>query len=108
MDRHSMSPDDDDMDMIDAYLDHLHDRGCSPDTIKLRRKILTKLHRDLPFGIARSCGAELEDWLQAHRSANTLATYWVGIRSAYRFWTVDKPPWLAIDPTEHMTPRTFP
>lgn len=102
---------DDDVDMIDAYLDRLNDEHRSPDTIKLRRKILTKLHHDLPFGVARACRDELDAWLRGHASANTRATYWVAMRSAYGYWADPRDggePWLEEDPTIDMTPRTFP
>lgn len=99
---------DDDVDMIDAYLDRLNDERRSPDTIKLRRKILTKLHGDLPHGIAYACRDELEAWLRGCVSPNTLATYWVGMRSFYRWAADPRDPWLVEDPTADMTPCTFP
>lgn len=108
MREHTQSSNDDDMDMIDGYLAHLADKGRSPDTIDLRRKILTKLHRDLPRGVGRACGAELDAWIDAQQSPNTRATYWVAIRGAYKFWTDPADPWLDSNPTDTMTARTFP
>lgn len=99
---------DDAVDLITAYLVRLADQRRSPDTIKLRRKILTKLHHDLPFGITRACQSELEAWLRGCATANTLATYWVAMRTAYKFWCDPRDPWLIEDPTRDMTPRTFP
>ena len=108
MREHTQSSNDDDMDMIDGYLEHLASKGRSPDTVDLRRKILVKLNRDLPLGVARACGAELDAWIDAQRSANTRATYWVAIRSAYGYWTDPADPWLDANPTDAMSARTFP
>lgn len=105
---HAPTSNDDDVDMIDAYLDRLNDERRSPDTIKLRRKILTKLHGDLPHGIAYACRDELEAWLRGCESPNTQATYWVAMHAAYQFWADPRDPWLVEDPTVGMTPYRFP
>lgn len=107
MGAHMLSPDDDDMDMIEAYLQRLSDQRRSPGTIDLRRKILNRLHRELPFGVGRACRNELETWLRACVTQNTLATYWVAMRAAYAFWTDPRDPWLDEDPTRDMDRHTF-
>lgn len=108
MGSYAASSNDDDMELIDAYLRRLIDQRRSPDTVNLRRKILTKLHRDLPFGIARACRDELEAWLANCTNDNTIATYWVAMRSAYKFWCDPRDPWLVEDPTLDMASATFP
>lgn len=111
------SADDDDMDMIDAYLEHMRraSRSDSEATIAGRRFVLTLLNRELPHGIARTCQADLEDWLHNghdHRtgkpwSRNTKASYWSAIRSFYRWATNPKDAWINEDPTLDMTPVHF-
>lgn len=106
---------DDDMEMIDAYLEHLahpHPRSgrrrrCSHETIKLRRKILYALHRSLPLGVGYTTRIELERWLYAHKSPNTLATYWVALKSFYGWASDPHDPWITEDPTIDMTPMQF-
>lgn len=102
-----LSSHDDDVELIQAYLQRLADERRSPRTIDLRRKILTRLHRELPYGVAYACRDELEEWLRGCTSQNTLATYWVAMRAAYKFWTDPRDPWLDDDPTRDMAPQTF-
>jgi integrase/recombinase XerC len=108
MEIHAASPCDDNMDMIDAYIEHVEStsRSRSRDTPRHRRVILNALQRDLPHGIDHTCTEELIDWLNAPnsrtgatRSANTLATYLTCLRSAYAFWADPADPWINEDPT---------
>jgi len=102
------------MDMIQAYLNDLadpeepgHTKPASPDTIKLRRKILTKANRELPHGLAYANGAELDAWVERQRNPNTRATYYVALVRGYAFWCRPSDPWLASNPADAMARRTF-
>lgn len=98
---------DDDMEMIDSYLEYLAKRKCSADTIKLRRKILSVLHRSLMLGVGYTSRIELETWLHGHKSPNTLATYWVALKSFYGWASDPRDPWITEDPTVDMIPVQF-
>lgn len=95
------------MDLIDAYLDDLIESHASTETVKLRRKILTKADRELPHGLAYACAAELDEWIDRQQNPNTRATYAVALNRAYAFWNRPSDPWLASDPTETMARRGF-
>jgi integrase len=87
-----------DQDMIAAYLEHLRRAGCSADTLKLRRKLLTHLNRDLARGVGETDPQELATWL--HREEwvrGTRATYYAGLRSFYG-WACARDPWLSFNP----------
>lgn len=87
-----------DDDMAAAYLEHLRREGRSPDTIKLRRKILGQLDRALPDGLGEAADDEIAEFVYSERRAiNSRATYLTGVRSFYR-WGV-KAGWLTVDPT---------
>lgn len=105
------------MDMIGAYLEHLRrnlSHSGSDATVGRRRDILRLLDRQLPFGLAETTQAELEDWLHGSTyirngaevpwSNDTKATYWRAIHSAFKFWADPRDPWLDSDPTLDMTP----
>lgn len=104
------------MDMIDAYLEHMRrtSRSGSSDTIEGRRQVLKQLHRDLPYGLDRTCQEELENWLhegsykvrgaEVPWSQNTKAAYWKAMRSFYKWAADPRDPWISEDPTAEMTP----
>jgi len=84
--------------MIAAYLEHLRRAGRSPDTIALRRSILTRLNAHLPYGLGAAADDELAGWIyDERRGINSRATYLTGVRSFYR-WAV-KARWITVDPT---------
>jgi integrase/recombinase XerD len=87
--------------MIDAHLRHLTAASRSPKTIRGRRDVLNRLHRDLPFGVAYASTEELEAWLGSNPtwSAWTRSTYAMHIRGFYR-WADGR--YLANDPTKDM------
>lgn len=108
MEIYAASSSDGNMDMIDAYIDHLEQtsKSRSKDTPRHRRLILLKLQRDLPYGIDRTCKEELMEWLEKPnartgkpRSLNTAATYLNCLRDAYGFWADPDDPWISEDPT---------
>ena len=118
MPRSLTSPDDRDMDMIDAYLEHLRHRSFSQVSIRRRREVLTQLNAALPWGLGRTCRDELERWLHDGRtrlkdgterpwSQNTKATYFSAIKSAYKFWANPDDPWVNGNPTIGMTDIGF-
>lgn len=99
-------PESQDMELIDAYLEHLRRSGESPEqTIRDRRGILLRLDRDLPYGVGQVATEELSVWLYRDSwSQNTRATYWRCLHSFYS-WAADPPgddPWLSADPTASM------
>jgi len=88
------------MDVIDAYLEHLRRRECSAATIRDRRKLLSRLHRELPYGIGETSTEELAAWLyRPGWKRNSKATYYAGIRSFYTWATDPKDPWMDLDPS---------
>jgi integrase len=102
--------DDEDMMLIDAYLDHLRRAGRTDETIRGRREILYRLNRTLPYGVGATSRAELSRWLYRDEwSRNTKYTYYMCLKSFYGFAFAPKDPWLSgPDPTEDMEPVTAP
>ncbi len=92
------TPDPHDLAMTAAYLEHLRRAGRSPDTIALRRSILTQLDACLTFGLGAAADDELAEWIyDERRGLNSRATYLAGVRAFYR-WAV-KARWVTVDPT---------
>jgi integrase/recombinase XerC len=98
-------------DMINAYLEHIKYREGTEATVRARRDLLVRLHRELPYGLRRTCRAELVEWLHLEREKpwahNTRANYFWAIKSAYEFWADPDDPWVSHDPTEGMHPIPF-
>lgn len=93
--------------MASAYLEHLRRAGRSPDTLKLRRKILGQLDRHLPDGIGGAADDEIAGWVyDERRKVGTRATYLSAVRSFYRWAT--KAQWLTDDPTVELESITAP
>lgn len=94
-----------DMELIDEYIEHLRETGDSPDqTMRDRRAILTRLDRDLPYGVGQVSTEELRGWLYRDEwSQNTRATYWRCLHSFYKWAANPKDPWISSDPTAGMT-----
>jgi len=51
------------LDLIETYLAHLRESGCTDDTIKTYGWILGKAHQALPCGLDVACDEELRTWL---------------------------------------------
>lgn len=91
------------MELIDAYLEHMRRAGSTEMTLAKRGEILNRLNRELPYGIGQTNTEELSVWLYRDEwSTNTKATYWRAIRSFYSWAASPKDPWLNGDPTEEM------
>ena len=79
-------------DLIDLHLDHLAAGGVPGSTIESRRGLLSRLNRDLPYGIAFAATEHIEAWLAHHakqgRAQNTLALYGYHVRAFY-LWACD-------------------
>lgn len=91
------------MEMIEAYLEHLRRAGRTEATLEGRSEILHRLNRELPFGIGQTNTEELSCWLYRDEwSQNTRATYWRAIRSFYSWAANPKDAWLDGDPSEEM------
>lgn len=89
----------DDADMIAAYLESLRRLNRTTDTIALRRKVVTSLNRDLPYGVGETTTDELAAWLYRDTwEQNTRASYLASIRDFYRWATSPRDPWLSYDP----------
>ncbi len=93
------------MELIDAYLEHMRRAGATEATLEGRSEILHRLNRDLPDGIGQTDTEELSRWLYRDSwSQNTRATYWRALRSFYSWACNPKDPWLnGDDPTDDMT-----
>jgi integrase/recombinase XerC len=95
----------DEMEIIDAYIEHLRREGCTQATREGRYEILHRLNRELPYGIGQTNTEELSRWLYRDEwSTNTKATYWRAIRSFYSFAANIEDPWIDKDPTAKMPP----
>ena len=79
---HAMSDD-----LIGMHLDHLAAGGTPQSTIESRRGLLSRLNRDLPYGIAFAATEQIEAWMANHhrrgRAQNTLAQYGYHIRAFF-------------------------
>lgn len=94
-----------DMQIIDAYLEHLRRAGRSEATITGRREILKRLNTALPYGVGQTEPDELAAWLYRDEwSANTKATYYRCLKSFYAWATNPKDPWLSYDPAADLEP----
>lgn len=94
-----------DLDLINAYLEHLRRAGRTEATMTGRRKILIQLNRELAYGVGEASGAEISAWLYRDEwSANTKATYYRCLRSFYGWAANPRNPWLDFDPTEELEP----
>jgi len=93
------------MEIIEAYLRHLHDKGRTEKTIQGRREVLYRLNREMEFGIGQVREAELREWLYRDDwSQNTRATYYGALKSFYGWAADPDDPWLSADPTERLPP----
>lgn len=91
------------MEMIEAYLEHMRRAGRTEATLEGRSEILHRLNRELPYGIGQTDTEELSRWLYRDEwSQNTRATYWRAIRSFYVWAANPKDAWLDGNPTEEM------
>lgn len=93
------------MEIIDAYIEYMRQRGASQATMQGRYEILQRLNRDLPMGIGQTNTDELSQWLYRDElSQNAKATYWRAIKSFYTFAAgpPDDEPWLNANPTVKM------
>ena len=95
------------MDLIANYLEHLRRAGRSDATIRGRSEILHRLNRTLEYGVGQTSTKELAAWLYKDElSLNAKCTYYVCLRSFYRWATDRRDPWLTFDPTEDLEPLT--
>jgi integrase/recombinase XerC len=91
------------MQIIDAYIEHLRRAGATEATLEGRYEILHRLNRELPYGIGQTNTEELSRWLyRPEWSTNTKATYWRAIRGFYTFAADADDPWIDRDPTARM------
>lgn len=96
-------------DLIDAHVTYLIGGGYSARTIGEARKVLTRLDRDLPHGLATVVPADLDAWQatpvtwrrprSGTRSVQTKATYRDHIVRFYRWAANPADPWLDADPS---------
>src|ERR1700754_945325 len=97
--------DDREMEMIDAYLKHLHDdENATEDTLAGRQRILLRISRELDYGLGRTSHQQLADFLYRDEwSQNTKATYFRAIKSFYDWATAPDDPWLEFNPAARLT-----
>jgi len=95
-------------DLIDLYLTHLAERGCTEATLDTNRAILHRADVNLPFGLDRSDDDELRAYL--YRRDKPLAwssqrTYYVTLNCFYQWAKTSRI--LRSNPMEHIaTPKT--
>jgi integrase/recombinase XerC len=94
-----------DMEIIDAFIEHQRRLGRTEDTRRTRREILGRLDRDLPDGIGRTSREELSTWLYRDEwSQNTRYTYYSTIKAFYAWASDPKDPWIDLNPAEDLEP----
>lgn len=81
-------------DLIEAHLRHLQAAGLAEQTIDDRRKVLTRINRELPYGLEAAATEELERWfaegvtrMGRPWSRKTKATYHEHVAAFYRWAT---------------------
>lgn len=93
------------MELIDAYLEHLRRLNRTEATQRARHEVLYRLNRELPYGVGQTSHAELTAWLyRPEWSANTRATYYAALKSFYGWASNPKDPWIDGDPTADLEP----
>ncbi len=100
-------------DLIDAHLAHIKAGGFSQNTIDDRRKVLNRLHRELPMGLDQATVEELAGWLARDEwSTQTRATYSGHIRGFFQWACNPASPQLDWDPSGSLirprVPKTLP
>lgn len=85
--------------MIAAYLESLRTLSRSADTIKLRRKVLTRVSRDLTYGLGETNLDELKEWLYRDGwGKGTWATYLACLRDFYAWAANPRDRWVSENP----------
>lgn len=85
--------------MIDAHLTYLRAQGYSPNTIRDARRCLTRLDRDLPYGLPVALPEELAEWLARDNwSRQTRKTYRDHIARFFAWATDPADPWVDRNP----------
>jgi site-specific recombinase XerD len=89
-------------DLIEGYLAYLRKESSADNTIDDRRRTLTVLDRDLPYGLEEVNIDELETWLwRDGLSAGSRETYYSAIAGFYRW--AQAAGYFDFDPTEYIT-----
>jgi integrase/recombinase XerC len=73
-------------DLIDDYLAHLRSESSSERTIQDRRRILTCMHKDLPYGLYEACTDELKAWLWRDGLAMSSRETYYGAFNSFFAW----------------------
>jgi site-specific recombinase XerD len=88
--------------LIEGYLAYLRKQSSADNTIDDRRRILTVLDRDLPYGLEEVNIDELETWLwRDGLSAGSRETYYGAMAGFYRWARAAG--YFDFDPTEYIT-----
>lgn len=91
------------MELIDGYIEHLRRAGRSDQTMRDRLGILTRLNRELLYGVGQVSREELAQWLyRARWSQNTRATYYRCLKSFYGWAADPDDPWITDNPMRRM------
>jgi integrase/recombinase XerC len=101
------------MELIDHYVEWLRTCGRSSRTIGDRRDILTRIDKELPYGLTQATADELKVWLYRDGwSAATKETYYGAVASFFVWATSPLDPRLDYDPMQLLprpaTPRGLP
>ena len=97
------------MEMIEAYIEHLRRSSDSTQTPRDRRGILLRLNAELPYGLGQVSTEDLAAWLyRPEWSQNTRATYYRCIKSFYRWASDPDDPWINGNPAAKLERVTNP
>jgi integrase/recombinase XerC len=95
----------DDLDMIGEYLEHLRRAGKQESTLDSRRDLLTRLDREMEYGIGQVTEDELKAWLYRDEWAqNTRFAYYAGLKDFYTWAADPQDPWITANPTLGLEP----
>lgn len=73
-------------DLVELHLQHCRRRGLAARTIDERRKLLSRMHRELPLGLEAATEAELAAWLDREDwAAPTKACYTAHVVQFFRW-----------------------
>ncbi|SNY29184.1 tyrosine-type recombinase/integrase [Paractinoplanes atraurantiacus] len=95
----------DNQDMIDEYLEHLRRAGKQDSTLDSRRDLLTRLDREMEYGIGQVTEDELKAWLYRDEwSQNTKFAYYSGLKDFYGWAADPRDPWITANPMVNLEP----
>lgn len=92
-------------DLIAAFTEELRIRGKAKRTIEHRRWVLTKMDRELPYGLDQADEREIRDWLYRDDWSTTTKAAYYDSAAPFYAWCTGR--YLSLNPMEEL-PRPHP